>query len=44
MSSPVAFSLFDGQPEWSEMALVVAVTFLLASIVSSFTAGSCGCS
>jgi small conductance mechanosensitive channel len=38
MSSPVAFSLFDGQPEWSEMALVVAVTFLLASIVSSFTA------
>ncbi len=38
MSSPVAFSLFDGQPEWSEMALVVAVTFLLASIASSFTA------
>ncbi len=38
MPSPIAFSLFDGQPEWSEMALVVAVTFLLASVASSFTA------
>lgn len=38
MSSPVAFSLFDGQPEWSEMALVVAITFLLASVAASFTA------
>ena len=38
MSSPIAFSLFDGQPEWSEMALVIAVTFLLASVASSFTA------
>ena len=38
MSSPIAFSLFDGQPEWSEMALVVAVTFLVASIASRFTA------
>jgi moderate conductance mechanosensitive channel len=38
MPNPVAFSLFDGQPEWSEMALAVAVTFLLASLAASFTA------
>ncbi len=35
MSSPIAFALFDGQPEWSEIALVVAITFLLASLAST---------
>ena len=35
MSSPFALNLFDGQPEWSEVALVVAIAFLLASLAST---------
>jgi moderate conductance mechanosensitive channel len=30
-----SFSLFDGQPEWSEVALVLAIAFLLATFVST---------
>ena len=35
MTPPLAFSFFDGQPEWSEVALVVGVAFLIASLVAS---------
>ena len=35
MSSPFAFSLMDGQPEWPEIALVIGVALLLASVVST---------
>ena len=35
MTPPLAFSLFDGQPEWSEIALVVGVAFLIAALVAS---------
>jgi small conductance mechanosensitive channel len=35
VSDPIAFSLFDAQPEWSEIALAVAAAFLIASITSA---------
>ena len=35
MTSPFAFALFDGQPEWSEIALMLGVSFLLASLAST---------
>jgi small-conductance mechanosensitive channel len=35
---PIAFSLVDGQPEWSEVALVIGVAFLLAALVSTTVA------
>jgi small-conductance mechanosensitive channel len=35
MVSPVAFALFDGQPEWTEVALVIGLGLALASIVST---------
>lgn len=38
MSNPFAFSLIDGQPEWSEIALVIGVAFLIASVVSTIAA------
>jgi small conductance mechanosensitive channel len=38
MSSPFAFSLVDGQPEWSEITLVIGVALLLASVVSTIAA------
>ncbi len=31
----MAFSLIDGRPEWSEVALVLGVAFVVASLVSS---------
>ena len=34
MTAPVAFSLFDGQPEWSEVTLVLGAAFVLAYLVS----------
>lgn len=34
MADPVSFSLFDGQPEWTEMALVAGVAFVVATTVS----------
>ena len=33
--SPLAVSLFDGQPEWSEVALVLGVAFVVASLAAS---------
>jgi len=35
VTPPLAFSFFDGQPEWSEVALAVGVAFLIASLVAS---------
>jgi small-conductance mechanosensitive channel len=35
VTAPLAFSLFDGQPEWAEVAIVVGVAFLIASLVAS---------
>jgi moderate conductance mechanosensitive channel len=31
----LAFSLFDGQPEWSEIALVLGVAFVVAALLAS---------
>ncbi len=38
MPNPSAFSLLDGQPQWSEIALVIGVGFLVASIFSTIAA------
>jgi small-conductance mechanosensitive channel len=38
MTTPVAFSLFDNQPEWTEVALVIGVAFVFAGIVSTVLA------
>jgi moderate conductance mechanosensitive channel len=38
MPTPLGFSLFDGQPEASEIALVLAVAFIVASLVSTVVA------
>ena len=35
MSDPLAFSLFDAQPEWSEIALALGIAFLIASIAAA---------
>jgi small conductance mechanosensitive channel len=35
VTPPLAFSLFDGQPEWSEVALALGVAFLVASLVAA---------
>lgn len=35
MTPPVAFSLVDGHPEWSEVALALGVAFLVASLVAA---------
>jgi moderate conductance mechanosensitive channel len=35
MTIPLAIALFDGQPEWSEIALVLGLSFLLASLAST---------
>jgi small conductance mechanosensitive channel len=35
---PVAFSLFDGQPEWTEVALVIGAAFVFATVVSTVLA------
>jgi moderate conductance mechanosensitive channel len=35
MTTPLAFSLFDGQPEWAEVTLVLSAAFLLAYLVSA---------
>ena len=37
MTPPLAFSLFDGQPEWSEVALALGLAFLVATLVASVT-------
>ena len=34
-TTPLAFSLFDNQPEWSEVALVFGLAFLIAAFVSA---------
>src|SRR5215831_6654898 len=36
--APVAFNLFDGQPEWTEIALVIGVAFVVATIVATVLA------
>ena len=35
MTPPLAFALFDGQPEWSEIALVLGVAFVVAALLAS---------
>jgi len=35
VTPPLAFSLFDGQPEWSEVALALGLAFLVAALVAS---------
>jgi small-conductance mechanosensitive channel len=35
MTSPVGIALFDGQPEWTEIALVIGLALTLASLVST---------
>ena len=38
MARPIAFTLFDGQPEWTEVALVLGVAFVLAAVISTVVA------
>jgi small conductance mechanosensitive channel len=38
MTTPVAFSLLDNQPDWTEVALVIGIAFVFASIVSTVIA------
>jgi small-conductance mechanosensitive channel len=38
MAHSVAFSLFDGQPEWTEVALVLGAAFVLATAISMLCA------
>jgi small conductance mechanosensitive channel len=33
--SPVAFSLFDGQPEWVEVTLALGIAFLVAAVIAA---------
>jgi small conductance mechanosensitive channel len=35
VTDPVAFSLFDGQPEWAEVALALGVAFLVSTVVAA---------
>jgi small-conductance mechanosensitive channel len=35
MTTPLAFSLFDNHPDWTEVALVIGIAFLFAAIVST---------
>jgi small-conductance mechanosensitive channel len=35
MTTPLAFSLFDNQPDWTEVALVIGIAFVFAAIVST---------
>ena len=35
MTPPLSFWLFDGQPEWSEVALVLGLAFVVAYVVSA---------
>lgn len=35
MTPPLAFSLFDGHPEWAEVALALGVAFLVASLAAA---------
>lgn len=37
MTPALALSLFDGQPEWSEVTFVLGLAFVLASLVASVT-------
>ena len=37
MTSPLAFSLFDGQPEWAEVAVILGLAFLVATLVALVT-------
>ncbi len=37
MTSPLAFSLFDGQPEWAEVAVILGLAFLVATLVATVT-------
>jgi len=38
MTTPVAFSLLDNQPDWTEVALVIGIAFVFASIVATVLA------
>ena len=38
MPTPLAIALLDGQPEWTEIVLVVGLALLLASVVSTAVA------
>ena len=38
MTTPVAFSLLDNQPDWTEVALVIGIAFVFAPIVSTVIA------
>ncbi len=35
MTPPLALSLFDGQPEWSEIAMALGVAFVVASLLAT---------
>jgi small-conductance mechanosensitive channel len=35
VTPPLAFSLFDGQPEWAEVALALAVAFLASALIAA---------
>ncbi len=38
MTTPVAFSLLDNQPDWTEVALVIGIAFVFAAIVATVLA------